>query len=549
MAFNILGLSSRSAQPDVLDGLDTQADLAERSLPHRRSPKSLPLEIRPEGELEPQSPIAPTASGASSPRSPQLPGVRASQRCRIGLCTRLRETSFLEHTNPLFMHGRGYCGPMRAPVKTWECDNQPLGDRSSSSASSWLTASEFEDMPVVAAAKARQLTALLRLSRKTVVYTGTGISAEVVAEAMLSGTERSACSSEVQLANPTFTHYALTFMFEMGLVHSWVHQGYDGLPQKAGFPQEYINEIYGSLYDPSNPVVKSSGSLHPGARRWMEDDAETADLVLVLGTTLQGLPADQVATLAANRSLLPPGLLPGIGGGLGTVYIGLQQTEQDGMMTLRLFGKSDDILSTVFQELRFNSTFKPLPPVWPKENRVLVPYDAYGRRLSAGGGKWMWLDLRDGQKVRITPGHNIQGAQHPQYMHIGADNSVVHQGITRQPREGFGKVVRRNAALSCFILQVEGVEMCLGIWWLEAAVKGSVEVLPVVNQVPAFDGRCNRIEHKLGTAASIARLYTVRLLSGLLSCPFNACGRLRRSWLWLRALVMKRLSERAGKLT
>ncbi len=40
-----------------------------------------------------------------------------------------------------------------------------------------------------------------------------------------------------------------------GLLHGWVQQNHDGLPQKAGFPQERINEIHGSWYDPGNPVA------------------------------------------------------------------------------------------------------------------------------------------------------------------------------------------------------------------------------------------------------------------------------------------------------
>jgi hypothetical protein len=40
-----------------------------------------------------------------------------------------------------------------------------------------------------------------------------------------------------------------------GLLHGWVQQNHDGLPQKAGFPQERINEIHGSWYDPGNPAT------------------------------------------------------------------------------------------------------------------------------------------------------------------------------------------------------------------------------------------------------------------------------------------------------
>ena len=63
-----------------------------------------------------------------------------------------------------------------------------------------------------------------------------------------------------------------------------------------------------------------------------------------LRTSLGGLNADQVATTAAARSLQ--------GDALGTVCIKLQQTPQDGKMTLRIFGKSDDVLLAERKEWR-----------------------------------------------------------------------------------------------------------------------------------------------------------------------------------------------------
>merc|ERR1719428_2192428 len=105
------------------------------------------------------------------------------------------------------------------------------------------------------------------------------------------------------------------------------------------------------------------------------------------------------------------------------------------------------------------------PPVWPRESRALVPYDAEGRRLPDGERRWMWLDLSERQKVRITPGHNIQGAKQPQYMHIGASKPVTVKGTTRKPGEGLGCVVSREDASASFILNIEGETMRLGIWW------------------------------------------------------------------------------------
>merc|ERR1712139_406468 len=167
--------------------------------------------------------------------------------------------------------------------------------------------------------------------------------------------------------------------------------------------------------------------------------------------------------------------------------------DQDGIMTLRFFGRSDDVTRLLLRELGFPSA-RLRPPAWPKESRALVPYDAEGRRLPKGDRRWMWLDLSDRAKVRITPGHNIQGARQPQFMHIGASKPVVHKGVTRKNGEGLGVVVRRDEGTSSFALQIEGESMRLGIWWLEAAARGGPNVLPVVNQRPVFEDVKNENE-------------------------------------------------------
>ena len=43
-----------------------------------------------------------------------------------------------------------------------------------------------------------------------------------------------------------------------------------------------------------------------------------------------------------------------------------------------------------------------------------------------------------------------------------------------------------HQATSSYVLSVEGATMRLGLWWLEAAAQGTVDVLPVVNATPAF---------------------------------------------------------------
>jgi len=349
----------------------------------------------------------------------------------------------------------------------WKSDKPPRKDHS---CPEWLTATEFQDAPEVVHAKCELLANLLRLSKKTVLYTGAGISASVIGQAALSGQNKVGWKPNKLCAKPTPTHCALGLLGQRGIIHSWVQQNHDGLPQKAGFPQEGINEIHGSWFDPCNPVVKYSGTLHGRSFPWMEDDAETADLVLVLGTSLGGLNADQVATNTAERSLYD-----GPRGSLGTVCINLQQTAQDGTMALRMFGKSDDLLKVLLQKLGLKMPRQGDLQL-RKENRALVPYDANGHRLPAGSKeKWMWLDFSERQKIRITAGHNIQGAKQPQYMHIGTSG-----------KPGNGSVIQRDEDSCSFSLSIEGASMRLGIWWLDVAARGGVEVLPIVNSNPLF---------------------------------------------------------------
>jgi len=402
-----------------------------------------------------------------------------NQEERERFCKQLSAVPFLSHKDETFYHGRGYSGPIERPQCLWNCKKPPRDDHS---APSWLTASEYQDKPNVLQTKCKILANLIRMSRKTVLYTGAGISASVIGQAARSGQNKVGWKANKMQAQPTFTHQALAHLGKLGLVHSWVQQNHDGLPQKAGFPQERINEIHGSWFDPGNPVVKYSGSLHNRAFPWMEEDADTADLVLVIGTSLGGLNADQVATETARRSLIDrPWEASGNGGALGTVIINLQQTAQDDGMTLRIFGKSDLVLSKLIRELDVGPV-QTAPMKWENVDKALVPYDREGKRLPHNSTQpKMWLDFSDRAKVKLTPGHNIQGAKQPIYMHIGANKP--YKG--RPPGRGHGVVLRRES--THWKLSIDGAGMRLGVWWLESAQAGSLDFLPVVNIDPKYE--------------------------------------------------------------
>ena len=70
----------------------------------------------------------------------------------------------------------------------------------------------------------KRLAALLRASKRTVLYTGAGISASVIGQAARSGTNTVGWEKNKMAAPPTPTHHALVRLHSLGLVHGWVQQ-------------------------------------------------------------------------------------------------------------------------------------------------------------------------------------------------------------------------------------------------------------------------------------------------------------------------------------
>lgn len=391
---------------------------------------------------------------------------RTSDQSRQAMMDSLSR-AFFSHNDPRFWHGRLLDGSQEAPTVAWHSSKTPREDHD---APSWLTASEYVDTPSTLDFKLDKLVDLLQASTRTVVYSGAGISRAAGIGQAARGAKSG--GNKTTTAEPTYTHYALAALSKEGLIHGWIQQNHDGLPQKAGYPQECINEVHGSWYDPSNPVVLYSGSLKKHECKWMEREARDADLVLVIGTSLGGLNADQVATEAAMRSK--------DGRSLGMVLINLQQTCHDGEATLRVFGSSDDVLKGLLGKLQIPKLALQ-PAVFQGDRRVLVPYDENGKRSKKVR---MWLDLHPGSQVRLNPSHNIQGAKQPVYLHIGARRPHRYEGEVRQNGPGRGVVSRWSNKKVGIDLKIEGVHMLLGQWWLDAAIRGGPPSIPIVNVDP-----------------------------------------------------------------
>ena len=113
----------------------------------------------------------------------------------------------------------------------------------------------------------------------------------------------------------------------------------------------------------------------------MKSFEQSADLVLVVGTSLSGLNADKIVASVAKRSCQ--------GKSLGSVIVNLQQTQCDGGATLRIFSECDKLFEKLLSHLNLTLDTRGLNPSVP-DNKILVPYDKHGRKTD---GQLMWLDL------------------------------------------------------------------------------------------------------------------------------------------------------------
>jgi len=306
-------------------------------------------------------------------------------------------------------------------------------------------------------------------------YTGAGLSvAAGIGMAAVGSKGGAGTGMGVSTAGePTLAHYVMAELNRQDLLHAWVQQNHDGLPQKAGYRQENINEIHGSWFDPSNPVVKYSGTLRDDLYDDMVRQARTADLVIVLGTSLTGLNADQCVTETASRSMGKRKVCgrrrKRSGSALGSVIISPQRTAQDGCATLRIFATADEVMEALSKEFDFapRATGKDIrksADMFPKQSKITVPYNKSGLRSERLKTQW---DLSVGSKVQISMHNNLEGAHQPN-----------DEGITC---DTIGTVTSRDEKTCSIWIDFNGTKKKLGLWWLETALRGGMDRLPLVN--------------------------------------------------------------------
>eukprot|EP01090_Pellita_catalonica_P000291 TRINITY_DN10195_c0_g1_i2.p1 TRINITY_DN10195_c0_g1~~TRINITY_DN10195_c0_g1_i2.p1 ORF type:complete len:442 (-),score=83.27 TRINITY_DN10195_c0_g1_i2:17-1342(-) len=378
-----------------------------------------------------------------------------------------------EDVSEIEMHGHmGANRKWAAPILITYCDVEARKGYSS------MKAHEYTEDPATLKKKIKLLAKILRKAKNCVTYTGAGISTSSGIDDYASQSKSSVATGSRAAKNrpkkksgldaePTFAHYTLAALYKQGLIKHWVQQNHDGLPQKAGFPQEAINEIHGAWFDPSNPVVPMSGSLRDDLFDWMLKVEQESDLCLTMGTSLCGMNADRMVKTPAKKYVRK-------NEGFGSVIIGFQRTVLDKWASLRIYARIDEVMLLLALEMDLPVKMVPYFPTVPDHCKVdgedhvfLVPYSKSGKKKA--GAKLRW-DLRVGAKIKLTagPGKGFKGkiTRTPDMDGSREISYTVQCPCTREGSKQFGKQQRHYA---------------FGTWFIEAACNGILPSLPLVN--------------------------------------------------------------------
>lgn len=340
---------------------------------------------------------------------------------------------------------------------------------------------EYLDTPAVLEAKVALLATFIQESKHCIVYSGAGISTSAGIADYGSVSDKSITKGRTlrspMTAEPTLSHYALVGLHRLGKLKSWIQQNHDGLPQKAGMPQHCINEIHGSLYDPSNPVIPMSGTLRDDLFSRFQDSCKKADLCLSMGTSLSGMNCDQCVQRTAAR-LEKQKWNPRAKDCLqfGSVIVGLQQTPYNNMASLCIYAKLDDFSEALIRELKLEAVMPKvgisysLPSLANTQivgdKIFLVPYSSDGMRLPEANvalNAMLRWDLSEGARVKLKFGP-----------FVGDEGDIVGLNRDGHIKIRFFHPIGKGSFKA-------PMERTMGLWWIQSVIEGSSPYIPFVN--------------------------------------------------------------------
>ena len=218
---------------------------------------------------------------------------------------------------------------------------------------------------------------------------------------------------------------------------------------------------------------------------------DDADLVITL-CSVTSTALHELLSCIVQRSV--SGLQYLQGGSLGLVIINNNNNNNNnnwsGVATLQLNNNISQTIQQLIKELSLtvveNASLAP-----PRELRLLVEYARCGCRM-VGGKEMMWLDLRQGQKIRIIADHE-HNASGDIIEHKAKKSGEALVGIGRlcqpTPRPRVGVVSQYREDLMGVVVKLDKVEQLVGVWWLQCVAEGTVEYSPVVNTSPKMSSR------------------------------------------------------------
>ena len=107
-----------------------------------------------------------------------------------------------------------------------------------------------------------------------------------------------------------------------------------------------------------------TGRLRGDLLSWLLAWENEADLCLTLGTSVCGMNSDRMAASVAARAQA--------GKGLGTILVGLQQTQMDSKTTVRVFATIDRFMTVLMEELGLPIPSMPGPIFRPQVQKTAI---------------------------------------------------------------------------------------------------------------------------------------------------------------------------------
>ena len=258
---------------------------------------------------------------------------------------------------------------------------------------------EYVEPPSAVRAKATRLAILLRASHHTVVFTGAGVSTAsgipdfrgpqglwtleaaqaTVGKAGKAGKREEPPPDSFSGAVPSFTHLALVALHRAGLVQHVVTQNVDNLHVRSGLPRSALTELHGNIFVAHCTACRThryhqqdvggmgckplpaefacgrcGGECVDDAVDWTtplprrefaraESELRKAALCVVLGSSLRVSPASGLPSRVRWRKA---------GGERGSlVVVNLQATHLDAKCALRVWGRVDDVMRQLCDDL------------------------------------------------------------------------------------------------------------------------------------------------------------------------------------------------------